>query len=81
MLVSSMERGMHQLTLHWMQRIAKEFGVSPADLMNEEDNPLTTNEDERELLERYRAADEDAKRNIQKVTEALSPYRAQPKAA
>ncbi|MEV4934401.1 helix-turn-helix domain-containing protein [Sphingobium sp. LSP13-1-1.1] len=78
MHVSGMERGVREVTLTWMQRIADALGVDPSDVMNEDDNPLRLTPDERRLIERYRSADDAAKQNIQRVTEALSPFAREP---
>lgn len=77
MHISGLERGKRELSLSWMRRIADALGVLPADLLSAEDNPLRLKADERTLITRYRNADESARENIQRVTEALSPFHPQ----
>lgn len=75
--VSELERGIVQLTVDWMQRIAFALDVTPGELLLAKDNPLLpSDEAERELLARYRAATPDQKENLVRVSEALVPYRA-----
>lgn len=78
MHVSGMERGTREVSLTWMQKIGDAFGIDPAEVLNEDDNPLRLTADERMLIERYRTADEAGRQNIQRVTEALAPYHAEP---
>jgi len=73
--VSELERGLIQLTVEWMRRIAPALGVTPADLLTPNDNPLLLSEAERMLIERYRAATPDQQESLSRVTEALIPYR------
>jgi len=73
--VSELERGMIQLTVEWMRRIAPALDVTPAELLTPTDNPLLLSEAERVLIERYRAASADQKESLTRVTEALIPYR------
>jgi len=77
MQISDLERGEIQLTLDWMRKIGGALGVAPSDLLNPEDNPDRLADDERRLVANYRAAGEEQRENIQRVTEALSPFRQQ----
>lgn len=72
--VGNIENGTRPLTLDWARRIAKEFGVTVADLLTREDHPLRLEEDERQLIETYRAASEEQKETIRRVTEAVLPF-------
>ena len=74
MQISGMERGKRELSLGMMRRLAEALDVSPADLLCDEDNPMRLASEERVLLSRYRAADPDQQRNIERVTEALVPF-------
>ncbi|KAL5684525.1 hypothetical protein EMGR_006551 [Emarellia grisea] len=74
MQISGMERGKRELSLGMMRRLAEALDVSPADLLCDEDNPMRLATDERALLSRYRAADPEQQRNIERVTEALVPF-------
>ncbi|HEY0149874.1 MAG TPA: helix-turn-helix transcriptional regulator [Allosphingosinicella sp.] len=73
--ISDLERGNIQLTVEWMRRIAPALGVMPADLLTLKDNPLHLSDAEREIIARYRAATPDQQRSVERVTEALIPYR------
>jgi len=78
---SKIENGQRPLTFDWARRIAVQLGVTLADLLPDADHPLRLHEDERTLIERYRAASNDQRQNIQKVTEALVPYDGKDRAA
>lgn len=73
--ISELERGLIQLTVDWMRRIAEPLGVTPAELLAPSDNPLMLSETERGLIERYRSATPDQQQSLERVTEALIPYR------
>lgn len=77
MSISDLERGEIQLTVDWMRKVAKALRVAPAELLNRDDNPDLLDEDERRLIDNYRSAGEEQRENIQRVTEALSPFRFQ----
>jgi transcriptional regulator with XRE-family HTH domain len=53
--LADLERGKRQLTLPWMQRIAKTFGVQTVDLLWPADNPNRLDANERLLIERFRS--------------------------
>jgi transcriptional regulator with XRE-family HTH domain len=76
--ISDLELGKMQLTLEYMRRIGKALGVSPGELLTEEDNPLLPVGTERELIERYRDASPAERQNIDRVTEALTPKKRRP---
>lgn len=69
--ISDLELGKMQLTLDYMKRVAKALGVTAGELLNIEDNPLLPAGSERELIERYREASSEERKNIDRVTEAL----------
>lgn len=74
MQISGMERGKRELSLSMMRKLADALDCSPADILSAEDNPMRLAQDERQLLARYRSADVDQQRNIERVTEALVPF-------
>lgn len=74
--LNKIEMGSRGLDQRWMRRLAPLLGVTPAELLPDEDNPLRLSEDEREFLERYRKANEREKGILVGVTEAVVPYRA-----
>lgn len=77
MTISDLERGNIRLSVPYMQKIARELDISPTDLLSPDDNPFSLSDDERILIERYRAASEEERNTIQRVSEAIAPFRAQ----
>ena len=75
MHISGMERGKRELSLEWMSRLAQAFNVPPVDILADVDNPHRLTDEEQRFLETYRAADPQTKESIQRVTEALMPYK------
>lgn len=75
MHVSGVERGTREFSLDLMRRFARVFGVAPADLLSEEDNPGRLAADEAHLIETYRHASDDEKKQLNRVAEALVPFR------
>jgi transcriptional regulator with XRE-family HTH domain len=73
MTISDLESGKMELTLDYMRRIAKVFGVLPADLLSQADNPYTLDADAREYVGRYIAADNAQRETLKRVTEAVAP--------
>jgi transcriptional regulator with XRE-family HTH domain len=67
-------KGTRGLDQEWMRRLAPHLGVSPAELLPLEDNPLILSEEERELLARYRAADRPTQDQLQRVSAAILPF-------
>lgn len=67
-------KGTRGLDQDWMRRLAPHLGVSPAELLPREDNPLVLSEQERELLERYRAADTSTQDQLRRVSAAIIPF-------
>ena len=78
MQISRLEKGVNELTISWMRRLAPFLDCAPADLLLEQDNPMRLTPDERALIERYRNADENEQGNLQRVAEALIPYKSHP---
>lgn len=75
MHISGLERGKRELSLDWMRRLGDAFGVSAAEILSNDDNPSRLSDDEAEIIARWRAADPHTRENIQRVTEALMPFR------
>lgn len=78
MQISRLEKGINELTISWMRRLAPILDVLPADLLLAEDNPMRLSHDEQVLIERYRQADEDEQNSLKRVAEALIPFKAPP---
>lgn len=76
MMISDLERGNSPLTVDYMRRIAKVFGIDPADLLIDDDAGFRLTEDERMLIERYRSVPEEQQEQFQQVMEVVvRPYR------
>jgi putative transcriptional regulator len=73
MQISGMERGKRELTLSMMRRLADVFGVDTVEILGRADNPTILDEGARRLVARYQGAEPEQQRNIERVTEALSP--------
>lgn len=71
MTISDLERGNVGLTVEWMRRIAAALGVTPGELLTQNDNPLLPEGGERDLVLRYRHASLEERQSIDRVTEAL----------
>lgn len=74
MTVSDLERGVIQLTLDYMRRIAAVFGVAPVDLLNEDDHALFLSQEEAELVRAFRQANETQRELIRRVAEPAMPW-------
>lgn len=74
MHISGLERGERELSLSWMRAIARALGVSPADLLNDDDNPGRIAQDEADFLEAYRRADDGARETLRRVSDAVVPF-------
>lgn len=76
--ISELERGLMKLDTEYMRRLAAALDVLPADLLPLSDNPYSLTSDERELIERLRAASEDQRDQVHKVADVLIPFRGEP---
>lgn len=76
--ISELERGLMKLDTEYMRRLAGALDVLPADLLPLSDNPYGLTGEERELIERYRAASDDQRDQVRKVADVLIPYRGEP---
>ena len=74
MTVSDLERGAMQLTHDYMRRIAAALDVAPADLLPVRDNPDALSIEERELIERLRAATPEQRDQVLKVADVIVPF-------
>lgn len=71
--VQRLEIGDRELTLHWMQRIARALDCSPADLLLPQDGGLT--ETERDLVDIVRDAPDSGRAAIYGVAESQRAFR------
>lgn len=77
--VSQYENGRRPLNLDWMKIFARELRCTVADLLDADDNPDRLADDERDLIGRYRSADEVQRETLKRVSAAVIPaYRAAP---
>lgn len=74
--ISQIENDERPLTVDWMRTFARIFGCTTADLLDQDDNPHRLTDEERELLEKYRQADETQRAMVQRVAEPIEQYRA-----
>lgn len=73
--ISDLERGNMKLDLEYMRRLAVALDVLPADLMPRSDNPWALSAEERDLIERMRAAAADQREQLLKVADVIVPFR------
>lgn len=76
--INMMERGERTLSLEWMQRLAKVFGVAPSELLTVENNPNVLDDDERALIDALRAAPEANRAALLGAAEHLIGYKPEP---
>lgn len=67
-------KGTRGLDQDWMRRLAPHLGVTPAELLPFDDNPLLLDDAERDLVERYRAADRRTREQLTRVAAAIVPF-------
>lgn len=79
--LNKLEMGTRGLDQDWMRRLAPLLGVSPADLLPDEDNPQRLSDEERALVDRYRRANERDKAILNGVSEVVVPIGAKRNAA
>lgn len=73
--ISDLELGRMQLTLDYMQRIARALQIATADLLPHTDNPDALSVEERQLIERRREADAAGREQLDKVADVLLPWK------
>lgn len=72
--ISALETGRMQLTLDYMRRLARIFGVTPVDLLNEDEQNDFLRTQEMELIRAYRMADPLQREMIHRVAEPREKY-------
>lgn len=77
--ISRVELGTRDLHFAYARRIANFLGVTAADLLPEEDNPLAADPLLREINENYQMASDEGRNTIAAVAESSAKYRAGPK--
>ncbi|MDX3883587.1 MAG: helix-turn-helix transcriptional regulator [Sphingomonas sp.] len=73
--LNKLEKGSRGLDQQWMRRIAPHLGVTPAELLPQSDNPLILSDEERDFVERYRAASRSDRDTFNRVADAVLPFR------
>lgn len=71
--ISQLENGTRSMDIAWMRTFARALGCAPADLLDPEDNPYLLDDHERELLDRYRHADQAQRETLERVAKAVVP--------
>lgn len=72
--ISDLERGNMRLDTDYMRRIAQALDVAPADLLRHQDNPDALSIEERQLIERLRAASAEQRLQLKGVADVLLPF-------
>lgn len=75
MTVSDLERGVMQLTQHYMRRVAEALGHNPADLLPASDNPYHLSSEERALIDRMRAAEDREREQLHQLADVVIPWK------
>jgi len=73
--ISQLENDERPLTIDWMRIFARIFGVTAADLLDDDDNPHRLDPEELVLVENFRHADPGQRAMVQRVAEPLAEYR------
>lgn len=73
--ISQLENDARPLTLDWMRAIARIFGVAPADLLGDQDNPHRLSPEEQELVDNFRHADDVQRELIGRVAAPREGFR------
>lgn len=74
MTISDLERGEIKLDLEYMELIADALNVQPAELLPRRLQPDLLASDERQLIERYRAANEVQREQIHRMADVIVPF-------
>jgi transcriptional regulator with XRE-family HTH domain len=80
-MLSDLERGNRDLTMHWMRAIARVLKVQPGDLLCEKDHSKSLTAAERELVDLYAQADEPQREQLLQMARILIGPKAGRKAA
>jgi DNA-binding Xre family transcriptional regulator len=76
--VGHLETGKRALTYPHMVAIARVLECAVADLLRPEDHDVFLSQDERQLIEDYRALEAPNRRAVRGLADNLKPYRAEP---
>lgn len=79
--ISDLERGNMRLDVVYMQRLAGALGIAMADLLPHDGHEWALSPAERALIDRFRQASPQEREQLERVSDALLPFRHQPKAA
>jgi transcriptional regulator with XRE-family HTH domain len=71
--IGNLENGRRELTFEWARRIAKALGVRLVDLLSDQDNPDRLSDEERKIVQGFRAADEAQRTMLKRVAEPIAP--------
>lgn len=73
--LNKVEKGTRGLDQKWMRRLAPHLNVTPAELLPLEDNPYQLSDEEREMIDRLRSADDRGRQTFRGVADAVLPFR------
>jgi len=71
--ISDLETGKMTLTQDYMRRISAALGVTSADLLPRDENAEALSAEEREIIDRLRAAAEDKRAQVKQMIDVLLP--------
>ena len=69
--ISQLENDGLSLTVEWMRSFARVFGVTPADILGDGDNPGRLSDEEQALIDQFRSAAPSQREMIRRVAEPL----------
>ena len=75
--ISDLERGSMQMTIDYMRRLAIPLECAPAELLAPVDNPYLLSEEEREIIDRLRAAEAPQREQLRQLADVVIPFRPQ----
>lgn len=71
--ISQLENGLGSFDIPWMRAFARILKCSPADFLDDDDNPDRLDEAERALIERFRHANAAQRQTLERVAAAVIP--------
>jgi transcriptional regulator with XRE-family HTH domain len=75
MTISDLERGQMQLTQQYMRRLAEVLECTTADILPACDYPYRLSDEERDMIDRMRAAKAEEREQLTKLADVVLPWR------
>ena len=76
--ISQLENDAIELDVPWMRALSRELGCRPVDLLADRDNPDRLSDEERLLIQSFRAATTQQRQLISRVAEPVEPFAGAP---